>query len=84
MHYDIIVDFLNFKWLIQTTDYQPVGKRIGIRLHPEDIHIMRKSAYSGQFGDYSSYSAEYDEIADPEASGGEDEETAEGEGAYEE
>ena len=25
---------------------------------------MKKSAYSGQFGDYSSYSAEYDEIGD--------------------
>ena len=33
---------------------------------------MHKSEYSGQFGDYSSYSAEYDEIADAEA--GEDEE----------
>ena len=64
MQYDIIVDFKGFKWLIQTTDYQPVGKRVGIRLNPEDIHVMKKSAYSGLFGDYSSYSAEYDEIAD--------------------
>ena len=37
---------------------------IGIRLNPEDIHIMHKSEYSGLYGDYSSYSAEYDEIAD--------------------
>ena len=36
----------------------------GIRLNPEDIHIMHKSEYSGLYGDYSSYSAEYDEIAD--------------------
>ncbi len=64
VHYDIIVDFKGFKWLIQTTDYQPVGARIGIRLNPEDIHIMHKSEYSGMFGDYSSYSAEYDEIGD--------------------
>jgi len=70
VHFDIIVDFKGFKWLIQTTDYQPVGAKIGIRLNPEDIHVMRKSGYSGQFGDYSSYSAEYDEIAE----GGEDEE----------
>ena len=27
---------------------------------------MHKSEYSGMFGDYSSYSAEYDEINDPE------------------
>ena len=67
MQYDIIVDFKGFKWLIQTTDYQPVGKRVGIRLNPEDIHVMKKSAYSGLFGDYSSYSAEYDEIAEDTA-----------------
>ena len=35
-------------------------------LNPEDIHIMKKSAYSGMFGDYSSYSEEFDELADPE------------------
>jgi spermidine/putrescine transport system ATP-binding protein len=67
VHYDIIVDFFGFKWLIQTTDHHPVGTYIGIRLNPEDIHIMKKSEYSGLFGDYSSYSAAYDEIADPDA-----------------
>ncbi len=68
VHYDTIVDFKGFKWLIQTTDYCPEGSYIGIRLNPEDIHIMKKSEYSGMFGDYSSYSAEYDEIADAEGS----------------
>lgn len=67
VHYDIIVDFKGFKWLIQTTDVQPIGTYIGIRLNPEDIHIMKKSTYSGVFGDYSSYSSEYDEIGDPAA-----------------
>ena len=64
LNYDIIVDFKGFKWLIQTTDYHPVGAVIGIRLNPEDIHVMPKSEYSGQFGDYSSYSAEYDELTE--------------------
>ena len=68
VHYDTIVDFKGFKWLIQTTDFCPEGSYIGIRLNPEDIHIMHKSEYSGMFGDYSSYSAEYDEIADAEGS----------------
>ena len=73
VHYDIIVDFKGFKWLIQTTDYQPVGAEIGIRLTPDDIHVMHKSEYSGLFGDYSSYSAEYDDIGDPDkVIGGED------------
>ena len=62
LNYDIIVDFKGFKWLIQTTDFQPVGATVGIRLNPEDIHIMHKSEYSGMFGDYSSYSSEYDEL----------------------
>ncbi len=72
------MDFKGFKWLIQTTDYQPVGTYIGIKLTPNDIHVMRKSEYSGLFGDYSSYSAEYDEISDPDAViGGEDDDAPE-------
>ena len=54
MQYDIIVDFKGFKWLIQTTDHSPVGARI----------VMKKSPYSGMFGDYSSFSEEYDELDD--------------------
>ena len=64
VHYDTIVDFKGFKWLIQTTDYHPEGETIGIVLNPNDIHIMRKSQYSGMFGDYSSYSEEYEELED--------------------
>ena len=64
LNYDIIVEFKGFKWLIQTTDFHGVGATIGIRLNPEDIHIMHKSEYSGMFGDYSSYSAEYDELTE--------------------
>ena len=64
LNYDIIVEFKGFKWLIQTTDYHAVGSTIGILLNPEDIHIMHKSEYSGMFGDYSSYSAEYDELTE--------------------
>ena len=64
VHYDTIVDFKGFKWLIQTTDYHPVGETIGIILNPDDIHIMHKSQYSGMFGDYSSYSEEYEEMDD--------------------
>jgi len=66
VHYDTIVDFHGFKWLIQTTDYHPVDEVIGIRLTPDDIHIMHRSEYSGLFGDYSSYSEEYDELNDPD------------------
>ena len=64
MQYDIIVDFKGFKWLIQTTDHSPEGTRIGIKIDPDGIHVMKKSQYSGMFGDYSSFSDEYDELDD--------------------
>jgi len=64
--YDIIVDFHGFKWLIQTTDLSPVGAEIGIKIDPDGIHIMKKGPFSGMYGDYSSYSAEYEEISDAE------------------
>ena len=77
MQYDIIVDFYGFKWLIQTTDLSPVGSRIGIKIDPDGIHVMKKSQYSGMFGDYSSYSEEYEEIGDaslePEEESGDEE-----------
>ena len=73
-HYDTIVDFRGFKWLIQTTDYSPVGARIGVKIDPDGFHIMKKSAYSGTFGDYSSYSDAYDELNEgPEAEGSDEE-----------
>ena len=71
--YDTFVDVEGFKWLIQTTDFHAVGDTIGISLDPDAIHVMKKSDYSEQFGDYSSYSAEYDEMEDA-AEGQEDEE----------
>ena len=64
VHYDIIVDFYGFKWLIQTTRFCPVDAKIGIRVDPDGFHIMKKSRYSGMYGDYSSYSEEYEELAD--------------------
>ena len=72
MQYDIIVDFRGFKWLIQTTDFSPVGARIGVKIDPDGFHIMKKSAYSGKFGDYSSYSDEYDELSEDAEAGDEE------------
>lgn len=63
VHYEIIVDVNGFKWMIQSTDFQPEGKQIGMMLQPDDIHIMKKSEYSGMFGDYSSFSDEMDDAS---------------------
>ena len=66
VHFEIIVDIGGFKWMIQSTDHQAVGNTIGLKIDPDAIHIMRKSAYSGVFGDYSSFSDELDRLSDPE------------------
>ncbi len=66
VHYEIIVDIKGFKWMIQTTDFVDEGEHIGIYLEPDAIHIMKKSKYSGMFGDYSSFSNELDELSNPE------------------
>lgn len=67
VHYEIIVDIDGFKWMIQTTEFSAVGDKIGICIKPEEIQVMRKSAYSGLYGDYSSFSEEFDELSDPTA-----------------
>ncbi|MBR6005070.1 MAG: ABC transporter ATP-binding protein [Clostridia bacterium] len=66
VHYEIIVDIGGFKWMIQSTDYQAEGDRIGLYIEPDAIHIMKKSEYSGMFGDYSSFSEEYEELSNAE------------------
>ena len=65
--YEIIVDIGGFKWMIQTTDFVDVDEHIGLKIDPDAIHIMDKSEYSGMFGDYSSFSEEYDELSQAES-----------------
>ena len=66
VHNEAIVDIDGFKWMIQTTDPVEEGAHIGIYLEPDAIHIMKKSKYSGMFGDYSSFSNELDELSNAE------------------
>ncbi len=73
VHNEIIVDINGFKWMIQTTESVDENAVVGLSLDPDAIHIMKKSEYSGMFGDYSSYSDEVDELATLEEEG-EDEE----------
>lgn len=69
VHYEIIVDINDFKWMIQSTDSPAVGDVIGISIPPQDIHIMKKSEYSGMFGDYSTFSDEMEHMGDSEIDG---------------
>ena len=67
VHYEIIADIKGFKWMIQTTEKAETGDKIGISIKPDEIQIMRKSEYSGLYGDYSSFSDEFEELSDPNA-----------------
>ena len=62
VHYEIIIDINGFKWMIQTTDFVDVDEQVGLSIDPDAIHVMKKSKYSGLYGDYSSYSNEFDEL----------------------
>lgn len=77
VHFEFIIDVCGFKWMIQTTDYHEVGEKVGLFIEPDAIHIMKKSKYSGTFGDYSSFSDEMDNISNPDY---EEEKEAEKEG----
>ena len=69
VHYEIIVDIGGFKWMIQTTDFVGVDEKIGLFIEPDAIHIMKKSKYSGLFGDYSTFSDEIDELSNVDYEG---------------
>ena len=64
VHYEIIVDIGGFKWMIQTTDENFVGDNVGLYIEPDAIHIMKKSEYSGKYGDYSTYSEEIELLSE--------------------
>ena len=74
VHFEIIADVSGFKWMIQSTDISYVGDHIGLYIEPDAFHIMKKSEYSGMFGDYSTFSDEMEEISDIKF--GDDEESA--------
>lgn len=62
--YETFVDVNGFIWLIQTTEFHKVGETIGMYIDKNAIHVMKRSEYSGEFGDYSSFSDEFDHIND--------------------
>ena len=66
-YYEMIVDVCGFKWMVQATDEQIVGTKVGLVIEPDAIHIMKKSKYSGMFGDYSTFSDEMDQMEEEAA-----------------
>ncbi len=62
--FEIFVNVNGFIWLVQTTDYHKVGETVGMFIDADSIHVMKRSEYSGEFGDYSFFSDEFDHIND--------------------
>ena len=65
-YYEIITDVCGFKWMIETSDAVEDGAVVGLSIDPDAIHVMKKSEYSGKYGDYSTYSEEAEHLSDVE------------------
>ena len=52
VHYEIRVQGENgFEWLIHSTEYFKIGQKVGLRLEPDDIHVMHISEYDNREAD---------------------------------
>ena len=47
VHYEMRVDCNGTIWRVHSTDFTPVGADVGLRITPEDIHIMHRSDFGG-------------------------------------
>ena len=50
VHYEMRVDCNGTVWRVHSTDFTPVGADVGLRITPEDIHIMHRSDFGGEKG----------------------------------
>ncbi len=62
--FDVFVDVNGFIWLVQIDQFCKVGDKVGMYMSPDSIHVIKRSEYSGEFGDYSTFSDEFDHIND--------------------
>ena len=43
VHYEMMIEGQGFAWMVHST-IMPVDSKVGLRVDPNDIHIMRKEA----------------------------------------
>ena len=43
VHYEMIIQSAGLKWAVHSTLMEPAGTIIGLRILPNDIHVMKKS-----------------------------------------
>lgn len=44
VHYEMLIDSTAFRWKIHSTEMAPVGAKVGLKILPDAIHIMKKVA----------------------------------------
>ncbi len=42
VHYEIMVEQDGYEWMVHSTDFCTVGDTVGLKLTPDDIHIMKE------------------------------------------
>lgn len=43
VHYEMLIEDENsFEWIVQSTAMEPVDSKVGLKIHPNDIQIMKK------------------------------------------
>jgi len=42
VHYEMMVETPDYVWMVHSTDMSPVGSQVGLKIGPDDIHIMKK------------------------------------------
>ena len=43
VHYEMIINVNNHRWMVHSTQLRQIGEVVGLSLDPDDIHIMKKS-----------------------------------------
>lgn len=42
VHYEMMIDVDGFEYMVHSTINRPVGSRVGLKIQPDNIHIMKK------------------------------------------
>lgn len=42
VHYEMLISSCGINWVVHSTLMEPIGTRVGLKIDPTDIHIMRK------------------------------------------
>lgn len=42
VHYEMMIESSEFRWMVHSTQMEEVGNRVGLKILPNDIHIMKK------------------------------------------